>query len=643
LAIVLFALNFYICHELFWIEYTRHMGSIEGAFIGIARWAMHHWGDLTWFPLWYGGVPYQNTYPPLLHLCVAALATGAHTSAAHAYHFLTALAYLLGPLGLYALALRWSRSAWTAFSAALIYSTVSISAWILPEIRNDLGSALFPRRLQTLVYYGEGPHVASLLLLPLAILAVDAAISSRRARWFAIATILTAAILLTNWFGAVALVVAASCLLLAHFGSKGRVGTMIAVAAAIGVCAYLLAMPLAPPSTLKITFSSPSTLRGTAVQIYGSLPVRGVAVLAALGLTKFAIRKLSFALQFSILFTLVMTIFAVATHWDVNVIPQAARYHLEMEMGFALVIAFGGQAIFRTPRAATLAVALLLIGTIVPIRRDRNYARNFLLRSGDITSTIEWRTANWLNQHWSGGRVMPPGSVEFWMTAFSDIPLFGGGYQPGELEPVYPMAEYEIYSGAKAQGREAEVAVLWFKALGVEAAGVSGPRSTEYFRPFHNWRKYEGALEVLWRDGDNVLYRVQPPHSLARIVPKSALVAREPENGIDIDPLRPYVAALDDSSMPAASFTWTSAHSAKIRGSLADGQVISVQEAWHPGWRANVPMTHDALGQIVLKPSPGAFDVDLIFDGGAEMKIARACNVVTALGLVFALIVRRKR
>ena len=51
----LLLLNIYICHELFSIEYLRHMGSIEGAFIGISRYAMSHWRDLTWFSPWYDG------------------------------------------------------------------------------------------------------------------------------------------------------------------------------------------------------------------------------------------------------------------------------------------------------------------------------------------------------------------------------------------------------------------------------------------------------------------------------------------------------------------------------------------------------------------------------------------------------------
>ena len=71
---LLLLLNLYIARELFITEYLAQMGSIEGAYIAIARYASQNRGDLSWFPLWYAGIPYQNTYPPLLHLIVAAWA-----------------------------------------------------------------------------------------------------------------------------------------------------------------------------------------------------------------------------------------------------------------------------------------------------------------------------------------------------------------------------------------------------------------------------------------------------------------------------------------------------------------------------------------------------------------------------------------
>ena len=73
MPLALFALNVYIARNLFALEYSQYMGSIEAAYISISRYMLENWRDLTWFPLWYGGIPFQNTYPPLLHALVACL------------------------------------------------------------------------------------------------------------------------------------------------------------------------------------------------------------------------------------------------------------------------------------------------------------------------------------------------------------------------------------------------------------------------------------------------------------------------------------------------------------------------------------------------------------------------------------------
>src|SRR5258708_38421765 len=38
--------------------------SIEGAYITIIRYMPQHGASVRWFPLWYPGIPSQNTYPP---------------------------------------------------------------------------------------------------------------------------------------------------------------------------------------------------------------------------------------------------------------------------------------------------------------------------------------------------------------------------------------------------------------------------------------------------------------------------------------------------------------------------------------------------------------------------------------------------
>ena len=518
-----------------------------------------------------------------------------------------------------------------AFAAGLMYSTLSMSAWIMPPVRNDLGSAFYPRRLQALVYYGEGPHVSALTLLPLAILAVELAMRRRRRPYFALAAVMLALTALTNWFGAVSLALAVVCLLMAKIGEKEPVLPQFLWIGAIGATAYCLAMPLVPPSTIFVTQVNAKQVEGNFLNVYGALPLRGAVIVIVLVLLKFAVRRLRWPLQFAIFFSFLLAVLSItAVNWQFNILPQAARYQVEMEMAFALLIALVGQSLLKD-RAAMIAIALLAVAVIQPIRHDRNYARNFLDLDIDITKTSEWKSAQWLNHNWHGERVMMPGSTGFFLTAFSDTPELAGGYDPGRLETIGAAALYEIYTSTLAGSHDAEYSILWLKALGVQAVGVSGPHSREYYHPFAHPNKFEGALEVLWREDDDTIYRVQPHASLARIVPRAALVPREPINGIDIEPLRPYVAALDDPSMPHADFEWTTAHSAKIRGNLRTGQVISVQEAWHRGWHANVPVERDELGQMVLDPGrEGPFDLDLIYDGGTEMKIAKLLRALAA-------------
>jgi len=91
--LALLAINVYFTKELFTLEYSQYMGSIEAAFISISRYMLDNWRDLTWFPLWYGGIPFQNSYPPLLHAIVAVTAGVFRISPALAHHAVTACTF----------------------------------------------------------------------------------------------------------------------------------------------------------------------------------------------------------------------------------------------------------------------------------------------------------------------------------------------------------------------------------------------------------------------------------------------------------------------------------------------------------------------------------------------------------------------
>jgi hypothetical protein len=128
---------------------------------------------------------------------------------------------------------------------------------------------------------------------------------------------------------------------------------------------------------------------------------------------------------------------------------------------------------------------------------------------------------------------------------------------------------------------------------------------------------------VLWREDDVTIYRVpQRSASLAHVMPDTAVVSRPVT-------LEPYIAALDDPSLPLATLEWQGRNHIRIRTAASPGQVISVQISYHPGWHAKVNeqarrIEEDGLGLMLIRPEcNGPCDLELDYDGGWELRICR--------------------
>jgi hypothetical protein len=640
LVAAILAVNVYLCWGLFSIEYLAHMGSVEGSFIGLARYFTLHWRDLSWFPLWHLGMPYVNAYPPLLHTSVAVTSMLTKMSVPHAFHWVTALLYCLGPVTLFALALRLTKSHWVAFAAAALYSVISWSSWLIPGIAADLGSHFHPRRLQALVGYGESPHIASMTFLPFALLLWDISIERRRAAYLFLASIAIAATVLTSWLGGFALALMILADLFSRHAKRRDLGWMGLTAASAG----LLALPWMPPFTIAATAFNSRTLGGDFSRTYETLPMWLLLMVALLAAFRFALHPVSRDLRFALIFLLLIaSVVFPFTLYGISVVPQPVRYHLELEMAISLLVPIAVKS-FLSNRAAGIALVVLCIALILPIRTSRRYARN-LIRPVDIANTTEYKVAQWLNREWHGGRVMMSGSVAFWLTAFGDVPELNGGTEQGAVDYMARVAAYGIYYGEPAAaGRNGEYAVLWLKALGVQAVGVTFPESGEFYHPYANPRQFEGLLQPIYSDHGDVIYRVSDWSSLAHVVPRTSQVTQTPKNGIDVDPLRAYVAALDHPSLPA-DFRWTSLHSARISAQTDPGDFISVQIPWHQGWHAALNgqptrLFADAIGLMCVFPrGDGPQEVELTYDGGRELQAARIVSGVWAALLAIACIV----
>jgi len=82
---------------------------------------------------------------------------------------------------------------------------------------------------------------------------------------------------------------------------------------------------------------------------------------------------------------------------------------------------------------------------------------------------------------------------------------------------------------------------------------------------------------------------------------------------------------------------------------MARDQILSVQISYHPGWSATVGgqprrVFQDNLGQLAVAPEcEGPCSVEISFDGGTEMHLARmACWSGLIGGLAWIVLGRRR-
>jgi hypothetical protein len=643
--LVLFALNVYIVRELFTVEYTRFMGSIAGAYVSLTRQLAENW-DLSWWPLWYAGIPYQHTYPPLLHWITAWFTVMTHVSPAHAYHFATAFFYCAGPVTLFWMAYRLSARVWSSFAGALMYSLFSPSVLLVESARQGVGSVFHPRRLQTLVMLGEGPHVASMALLPVAIVLVDLALRRRRPVFHVLAAMGMASVVLTNWLGAFALAMAVLSYILSRERKERSRGAL--QCAGLAALAYAFAARWIPPSTLATIRTNAQRIGGDFQMTTGHLKYAALLAIAVLlawpWLEK---RKLAAHLRFFLGFAFFMSsITLLYAWWQVPLVPQPDRYHLEMEMALALLAAFAlaiplGR-LSPIPRVLViLSFALLCYSQIKPYH---HYARD-LASAIDVRDTSEYKVAYWIDHHMNGRRVFVPGSEYFWLNAFTDTPQLSGGFDQGVTNPLLPALQYQLFSGEGA-AQEGELATLWLRAFGVHAVAVSGPRSTEVYKPYRNWLKFEGLLPVLWRDGDDIIYRVLPDSfSLAHAIRPDGRLTRGPTSILDVEFARAYVASLEDREQPPAEMNWTNRHHAVITAHLQSGQLLLVQVTYHPAWHALVNgatrrVTRDPIGLTLIEPEcAGRCTVDLDYGYDAERLITTLISWTALIGALAWIVV----
>jgi hypothetical protein len=625
ISLAIFALNALICAPLFRIEYLDDFQSNEGSWITFARFLSQNWPHVGWFPWFNAGMPFEDTYLPLVSGLVAIISTLVRCSPAHAFHFVTALAYSLAPVFLFLFALGVSGRLAPSVWAGVLWSLLSPSI-VFPQLLQDLGTPWGLRRLHNIVIYGETPHNVAICLLPISLLFTWRYWETPTIRNFALAALAAAAVMLTNAFGVVVVFVSSLILFAAQ---KHLAWKPFAAVCGIQVAAYLAICRFLPPSVIRLLETNSQLVSGdyrftSRTLLYGACFAAFLAALWA------ASRRVSdLILQFAILFSACFGGIAALGFAGVNLMPQPTRYHLELEPGLCLIAAF---VLVRIPSRAVLVICGTLLASIAV--KDYRFARN-LIHPVDIAQSTPYREARWISSHLPGQRVLVAGEAEWLFNLFSDNPQMGAGHEPTAPNWIQRVAVYTIFTGQNAGEQDAAISILWLKAFGVGAIVVPGKDSKDHYHAVANPDKFDGLLPLVWRESGDSIYQVPlQSTSLAHVIPKSAIVTKQPANGLDVAEVRAYVDALKP-----ADITWENPDHARITAPMDSPEVLSIQITYDPGWQARVGLrkvktSADKLGFIVVEPKcEGVCSVELEFTGGLEREAAVAISLLTFAGL----------
>jgi hypothetical protein len=655
MAITIFVLNLWLNAPLFMRGDLPFRGSIEGGYVGMARFLSQHPNPWGWNPIPYCGLPTQFMYVPgVLYFSALWMRLLPHASPDAVYRTIVSLMTCLGPVTLFLFARYMTGSPLGSFLMALGYSFLSPSYALFPEVEKDRGIVQLPWRIQVLAKYGEGPHNTALTLLPLALLAVWRAgkrcVDGRGYPRIFLAAILLAAIPLCNWVGAFSLAISCTLLLIAALGEPEFEHWRVAAA---GGLAYLLACFWLTPSFIKtIAFNWP--VDSFAYQL-GNTQVRllaGMAVGALLVRVAFRVFRGSFYFCFVVLCAFVFGWIATGFYlYGADTIPESRRYAIEFELFLALGIAEALRLSLRNTNSTVRMCAYGTAGVMLLVGAPQLWA---YVNQGwkawlpyPPETTVEYRLGNWLDQHPPEGRVFASGGMRFRVNSWFDLQQVGGGFETGLQNRVPVDLAYDLRASSNLwPGREAEHTVLLLKALGASYIVVHGPKSKEYYRDFVHPGRVAEALTPVYQIEDDTIYAL-PARPLAHLFAAEEVPATNPR---EPRALVRYVAEMEDPAYPALQVKWLDPSVLDVTGPAPQGTSIAVQVNADPGWRATqngreIAITRDALGFMVLHPlAAPAARVELRYHGTSEQRIMAAISAAAWMVAIGAWLgVRRRR
>lgn len=615
-----------------------NIGSIEVSYVSMARFILD-FNFPNFAPFWYLGFPFHNFYTPLLPFLEVILNKFFAVPLWVAYRDLTGFSYIVGPLAVVFLGWFLSRSIFAGVLSGMLYSVIpSIFYFVIPngEVYADRFTREFfdPRRFTVLVRWGEGPHLFSLIFVPLVGVFFGLFLFKQKYIYFLLTCIFFGLAALTNAIGL--------------FSSILLVGVMSFVFSAQNKQKRLMPFwdfALTGALTLGlISFWYNLTFIGTFFKEGGGtsnlllsffpwgwiIGIGGI-VLLYLFIAKY-IKDFGFAvslLWFLIFFFVVYFYYTSAgpeeSYRRIELLPQALRYSIETDLSLSILLSVTLALIIRLASkiksffsiVGTIIIFLITLWLYVYIQPFLNPSAVFSKQVTDPKTRSVYKISEWFSKNADpkkGERVVAPGNYGFYLNWFSDVwQLRGALFQAATNfwpEHIY----YQL-----ANGKNAEIANNWLKAINAKYLLVTTPGSSELYKDLKNPERFKDLKEVYSESGDIIYQTNLKNSSPVKLVNLSTLKdLKPPIKADDKENLGSYVSWIEEKDSSELLFESNNSDSYSIRGDVSDREGILVQITGGSGWSAfdkkknsNVSMQDDPLGFMVLTPTAGQFDIEL--------------------------------
>ncbi|NIM47633.1 MAG: YfhO family protein [Candidatus Aenigmarchaeota archaeon] len=659
----LFLLNVFLILPLFKGGYTQFMGSIEAAYISDAKWIYENIRNLGWNPLWYMGYPFHLSYVPVLPFLIALLhSIFNYISISSFYRVITAGFYCFSPITLYFFVKYLTKRTLPALVSALMYTLPFLSFLIIPSLRDEMLNGIIPWKLMVLAKYGEGPHIVSLSLVPLAALFFLKALKKPTFKKHILVAFLSSVIFLINPIGVFSLILMLVVILFSEIvldnpTQKLKEAFKILLLT-MGLSAFWYNL-----SFLKMIFlfekggNLLQNLIGLFPFVIIIVPVL-VMLISAIFSKKPKLQPVFIGLFWFLIFFIVVGSWV---YFRKIYFPQPNRFIPELDMTASvlvgLVILYFLNILQKYGRIISIFLSVIIIGILVYL--NFQYKENgwkISAPNSDIGQTPEYKISKWLSLNTQGERVYTTGSICFWLNVFSNVPQVRGGADGASASQWWTHATYQINTSEDApKGEEEEITLNWLKALNVSYAVVNFPESKEVFHDYRNPYKFKEikGLEEVYNQRGDVIYKIPLSNSsLAQIVDKREFDDLKPlYNAIDVGGLQKYVDYIENSTLDQGKISLIKKKNTEyeISADLKENEAIGLQISYNPGWKAyvdgkRVKIEKDVIDFMLIDPGKtGNVKIILKFGKTWDQYLGYLITVVTLFYLIYVPFKRKRQ